>query len=298
MPPSEPFESAGQRELQPRIPSDPFIEDSSQLELRVAELEARLRGLQDRRRYANRVVGGVVLGAVLMTIVAGIAHDGMFFGLSRSKVALGSAALAAYAALAYLVGQFFATTKASSIAQDLDIAKAKLRIAHRSASAPQLPPDGGTAPTYFDRLVDINITNLGAYYSLVKVHTNNSFLVSVAAGAVGFALIVLGLIVTYIAPRQDITYIATGSGIVTEFIAAVFFYLYNRTVQQMKGYHDSLLAVQNILLSFKIVGDTRDEAEKTKMVAEMIGYLVKRGQPSPLSEFPKDQNQQVQQQKE
>jgi Cyanobacterial TRADD-N associated 2-Transmembrane domain len=47
------------------------------------------------------------------------------------------------------------------------------------------------------------------------------------------------------------SYISTGAGVVTEFIAAVFFYLYNRTVRQMKEYHDSLLSVQNILCPSK-----------------------------------------------
>ena len=48
----------------------------------------------------------------------------------------------------------------------------------------------------------------------------------------------------------------------------------------MKDYHDSLLEVQNILLAFKIVGDTEQETEKAKMVSEMLKYLVGRGRPA------------------
>jgi hypothetical protein len=44
----------------------------------------------------------------------------------------------------------------------------------------------------------------------------------------------------------------------------------------MKEYHDSLLTVQNVLLAFKIVGDTKDENEKTKMVGQLLAYLVTR----------------------
>ena len=44
----------------------------------------------------------------------------------------------------------------------------------------------------------------------------------------------------------------------------------------MKEYHDSLLSVQNILLSFKLVEDTKDENEKAKMVGQMISYLVSK----------------------
>jgi hypothetical protein len=99
-----------------------------------------------------------------------------------------------------------------------------------------------------------------------------------AAGTVGFGLIVVGLVVgfTGTANAKTITYVASGSGVITEFIAGVFFYIYNRTIRQMKEYHDSLLAVQNILLSFKIVGDIKNEDEKAKMVSSMLAYLVNR----------------------
>jgi hypothetical protein len=51
----------------------------------------------------------------------------------------------------------------------------------------------------------------------------------------------------------------------------------------MKEYHDSLLAVQNILLSFKLVGDTTDLKDKTRMIEVMLQYLVgKHSTPKPL----------------
>jgi hypothetical protein len=73
---------------------------------------------------------------------------------------------------------------------------------------------------------------------------------------------------------QAISYLILGSGIIAEFIAGVFFYLYNRTVLQIKEYYDSLLNIQNILLSFKIVNDTQSESEKAKMASDMWAYLI------------------------
>jgi hypothetical protein len=70
--------------------------------------------------------------------------------------------------------------------------------------------------------------------------------------------------------------IAAVSGVVTEFISGVFFYLYNRTVRQLKEYHDSLLSVQNVLLSFKLVNDTEDTAAKRDMTAQMCRFLLAR----------------------
>jgi len=136
----------------------------------------------------------------------------------------------------------------------------------------------GPSSEYFDRLVDINVNNLGDYYGLVRLHNDKSFSISVGAGVVGFVLIAaaIGLALFSNAGQKLPTAISAGSGVITEFIGAVFFYLYNRSVREMRDYFDSLLTVQNILLSLKLVNDTRDEKEKVKMVGMMLSYLVGR----------------------
>lgn len=133
-----------------------------------------------------------------------------------------------------------------------------------------------SADSYFNSLVRINVGNLGEYYGLVKRHANRSFNVAWIVGVVGFILIGAGLISGFVtgSENQSVSYLATGSGIVVEFISGVFFYLYNRTGRQMKEYHDSLLVVQNILLSFKLVGDTQDPGAKVNMIGQMLTYLV------------------------
>lgn len=130
--------------------------------------------------------------------------------------------------------------------------------------------------TYFDKLVQINVSNLAQYYALVKIHTDNSFKVSLVTGLVGFTLIMLGILFGFFTNTREtaIAYIAAGSGVITEFIAGTFFFLYNRTVRQLKDYHDSLISVQNILLSFKIIGDLTDESDKAKIVSRMLVSLV------------------------
>ena len=46
------------------------------------------------------------------------------------------------------------------------------------------------------------------------------------------------------------------------------------TVRQLKEYHDSLLAVQKVLLSFKLVADTGDPAAKRERTSQMCEYLL------------------------
>jgi hypothetical protein len=59
-------------------------------------------------------------------------------------------------------------------------------------------------------------------------------------------------------------FIASVSGVIVEFISGVFFVLYNRTVRQLKEYHDSLLNVQNILLALKVVEDSGHQNRRSR----------------------------------
>jgi hypothetical protein len=121
---------------------------------------------------------------------------------------------------------------------------------------------------YFVDLTLVNIKNLKAYYQMVKSQTEKSFYVSLLSGILGFGLIAWGIY-----RDKDIS---TYAGIITEFISGVFFYLYNKTVLQLKEYHDSLLDVQNILLAYKLVESVKptDSSEKNEMVKKMIEGLL------------------------
>lgn len=128
--------------------------------------------------------------------------------------------------------------------------------------------------SHFDSLVNINIENLAEYYRLVKIHTQKSFNASLMVALFGFILISLGLVLAFIYDEYEkIAYISTASGIIMEFISASFFYLYSKTVRQLKGYHDSLIDVQNMLLSFRLIDATEEKEHKVKLVEKMMDYL-------------------------
>lgn len=138
------------------------------------------------------------------------------------------------------------------------------------------PDESAQKPDYFDSLVKINVENLGAYYLLVKTHTSQSFRVSLGVCIAGFVLIAVGLAIGFQKEGDYIGYISTGVGILIEFISGALFYLYNKTVRQLKEYHDSLIEVQNILLSFKLIEGTTDATAKAAMITKMIEYLVQK----------------------
>jgi len=238
----------------------------------LAELEEAQSRIETRLQTEHRRALPMYLIAALMAVVGLV-----LLGLQQEVIAkqpIVGVVLLAYGAI-FLFGWWaYVSSRIASLRAERDGLTARKRILSRllprSADATQ------AEPSYFDRLVGINVENLAAYYTLVKVHTDKSFVVATAAGVVGFALVATGLSFGFLASSSSPTmaYVSAGAGVLTEFIAGVFFYLYNRTVRQLKDYHDSLLAVQNILLSFKLVGDLQASEEKTRMVSSMLAYLV------------------------
>lgn len=138
-----------------------------------------------------------------------------------------------------------------------------------------------TAPfVIFDVLVEGAVTrtgeNLATYYQTVLDHTQKSFETSRIVAIAGFVLILFGMAAAMFFPERgtSVPVLSGAAGVATEFISAIFFYLYNRTVSQMKEYHQSLLMVQNILLALKLVGDTTDPDRKAKMLETLLQFLV------------------------
>ncbi|WP_051685017.1 hypothetical protein [Clostridium sp. KNHs205] len=130
--------------------------------------------------------------------------------------------------------------------------------------------------TYFDSLVNINVNNLREYYSMVKSHTNKSFWIALVLTVAGFFLIIGGIsLIFFDLVDQNISVLITISGVITEFISAASFYLYNSTVKQLKEYFDSLVHVQKVLLSFKVIEDAKGTTEESKniMMNKALEYI-------------------------
>jgi hypothetical protein len=137
--------------------------------------------------------------------------------------------------------------------------------------------DSVNQSTYFDNLVKLNLVNLIANSQLVKNQTKGSVFLASVVGFIGLILIIMGLVVGLI--RQDtpiITYLSFAAGIIIEIISGILFYQHNKMICQLKGYHDNLLDVQNILLSFKLIEGTKDVKEKSLLIHKMIESFVKK----------------------
>ncbi|MBN8568979.1 MAG: hypothetical protein J0M18_05070 [Ignavibacteria bacterium] len=123
---------------------------------------------------------------------------------------------------------------------------------------------------YFNKLINVNLSNMESYYLLVKLQTTKSFRITVFGIIVGFLILISGIVIkSYIKDvgTGDLTII---SGVLIEFISAGFFYLYNRTVLQLNIYHDKLVAVQDTMLALRVAQSIKDDP---KLKNETMRYL-------------------------
>jgi hypothetical protein len=256
-------------------------EEIEEIEVRIAELKARIKKTRHKQRlyiYPVLAILFFVAAGIYLTVVY---SNAVFNSPTINNIQQPSGAFylfvlfcfAGYFLIAAAIGSMFAITsfqtEITSLKSQIDVWQTKKTIAIQFAKVTE-------KPTYFESLVEINVLNLASYYELVKTHTDKSFRLTVRICLFGFFLIASGLVIGFVDYSNAllISITATASGIITDLISGVFFYLYNRTVQQMKEYHNSLINVQNILLSFKLIEDTEDKQEKAKIVGEMVAHLI------------------------
>src|SRR5579864_6409985 len=260
---------------QPLPGRHPLKDEMEESEVTIATLKGEILGEERRIRFYLYGILAIIGIAVLIVYWSSFhlkdllvvnPHDFytyLFFGLIFAGI-LGLATLIYF-------GQRInsAYTALTSLKADRDLWSIKKRITGQFAA-------NFEKPSYLDSLVRINVENLAAFYTLVKGHTDKSYKVAIRVCVFGFFLIVVGIAAgfTNISSPPIGSYIATASGVITEIIAGVFFSAYNRNSRQIKGYYDSLLTVQNMLLSFKFIENTQDENEKAKIVGQMLAYLM------------------------
>lgn len=133
----------------------------------------------------------------------------------------------------------------------------------------------------FENSIKISYKYLDQYYLQTREQAQRGFFVTVCVAVFGALLIFVGVVAMFLEKVQP-SYITCASGVITEFIAAVFFYLYNKTVSSMSKYHNKLVLSQNVSIALKVADSLPpDEKAKTKnlIITELLKdintYLVK-----------------------
>ena len=126
---------------------------------------------------------------------------------------------------------------------------------------------------FFTNLVKINFKYLDKYYLQTQEQGDKSFLLCLIAALIGLSTITTGIVMMFLDKTKP-AYVTTGAGVLSEFIAAVFFYLYNQTVLKMSEYHQKLVLTQNIALALKIT-DNLPESRREEAQLALIQALTK-----------------------
>jgi hypothetical protein len=126
---------------------------------------------------------------------------------------------------------------------------------------------------FVTNLVKINFKYIDKYYLQTQIQADKSFLLTSYAAIIGLFVIITGLIALFF-DRTQSGYVATATGLLGEFIASVFFYLYNKTIAKMSDYHQKLVLTQNVSLALKIAEDL-PEKEQCEAKLKLVDYLSK-----------------------
>ena len=103
----------------------------------------------------------------------------------------------------------------------------------------------------FENSIRMSYKYLDQYYLQTKEQAQKGFLATMLVAGFGAFLIAGGIIAMYFGLAEP-SYITCGAGVITEFISAVFFYLYNKTVSSMSTYHNKLVLSHNISIALKV----------------------------------------------
>lgn len=124
----------------------------------------------------------------------------------------------------------------------------------------------------FENSLKLSYKYLDQYYYQTREQAQKGFVVTVCVAIFGAMLIFSGIIAMFIGKIEP-SYLTCASGLITEFIAAIFFYLYNKTVSSMSKYHNKLVFSQNISIALKVADSLPNEEQfKTKniIVSELL----------------------------
>lgn len=125
----------------------------------------------------------------------------------------------------------------------------------------------------FENSIKLSYKYLDEYYSQTREQAQKGFYITVFVAMFGALLIAIGIVIMYF-DKIEPAYVTCAAGVITEFISAIFFYLYNRTITSMGSYHNKLVLSQNVSIALK-VADSLPEEEKAKSKNLIIEELLK-----------------------
>ena len=122
------------------------------------------------------------------------------------------------------------------------------------------------------------IQKLQGYYETSLTHARWSFWASLVSVAVGLAAILFGVFMLYTQQTLAAGITATVAGVLSQFISATFFYLYNKNMVQMNFLFEKLIKFQDSYWAMGLVSKL-PENQQPEMWVTIITNLLMRNEP-------------------
>jgi len=125
---------------------------------------------------------------------------------------------------------------------------------------------------------------LDAYYSLNRLHLQLSFWASIAALLIGLSILVAGITLIFMGREGLSSQLTTIGGVLTQFIAAGFFFLYSKNLRQLNVFYDKLIRHQDTMYAMSLTLHQIPTPRREEMLETVISMLLTRNEPkTPMS---------------
>ena len=114
-----------------------------------------------------------------------------------------------------------------------------------------------------------------AYYKTNQSHVAWSFWASLSALVIGLVVLIVGVVLALRGSTPAISITTIAAGVLTQFISAGFFYLYNKNLKQLNVFYQKLVQHQDILFTFSLTEHIKEE-ERTGVIMGLVGALLSR----------------------
>lgn len=239
-----------------------------ELEIEASDLKTRLQLLEKKKKSKAKYIL-CILSSVLFSILCS------YFIFDNNRY-IYSIKIKEYLAIGIPIASFigvligFIICVVIYMSYEMNENRLQLHIARYDVKSIQKNIDENDV---FENSLKLSYKYLDQYYYQTREQAQKGFIVTVCVAIFGAILIFCGIIAMFIGKVKP-SYLTCSSGIITEFIAAIFFYLYNKTISSMSRYHNKLVFSQNISIALK-VADSLPEGEQSKTKNIIVSEFLK-----------------------
>lgn len=131
----------------------------------------------------------------------------------------------------------------------------------------------------FKYMLLLSTSTLETYILQTRIQADQSFKLSKTIAVVGFGVLLVGIalgIYSSLIGRGSLeaAYLASIAGIIIEFMSGVFFYLYNKTLQQLNLFHNKIISSQHVAMSFMANSLIMDEKKRDECKIDLTKMLM------------------------